>query len=509
MVSLTIDGQDVRLPRGTTILEAAKSIGIEIPHFCYHPKLSIDGNCRMCVVEVKGCPDLVISCRETIKDGMDVCTSTDRVRAARASVLEFMLINHPLDCPVCDRSGECMLQDYYVAHSLKPSRFREDKIKKSKMMSAGPYVILDAERCIGCTRCIRFCEEVVGRHEIGFVQRGGHQEIAARGTLNNKYSLCTVDLCPVGALMSKDFCFKKRVWFLKSSPAICTGCATGCNVWMDHEGGVAYRMRPRENDAVNGCWMCDDGRMTYKRLTSECRLTYPQVKRNGSYHDISWDEAIDLIGAQLKKSPPDKIAGILSAQATLEENAAFDHLFRSVLTTTAVFAGGNEPDPAFADHFLRAADTNPNTAGAALFARDSLTGAFDTYVVIGGMTEKEIALSVRARPAFSVLAASHLPPADWPDVIVPLAPVEEQEGTLINRQRRLQRTLEAYPPKGESRPGWWIADALAARLGAPMNISSTRNAYDLARRRAGILKDIMYDAIAGSGIVIPTEEHSG
>jgi NADH-quinone oxidoreductase subunit G len=462
MISLIIDDKAVRVPEGTTILEAATSIGIEIPNFCYHPKLSIPGNCRVCAVEVEGAPNPAISCHEKVSEGMVVHTQSKIAKDARKTVLEFVLINHPLDCPVCDCAGECDLQDYYFEHSLEPSRFAESKINKPKVVDAGPHVILDAERCVSCTRCIRFCEEIVGVHEIGLTERGGTQEIAAPGTLTNKYSLCTVDICPVGALLSKDFRFKKRVWFLESSPSICTGCATGCNTWIDHEKDMPHRIRPRENESINGEWMCDDGRMTYKELINEDRILEPT------------EDAMKIITEKLRGISPGKTAGVLSARATLEENAAFNELFTRIIGTEHVFVNGKESDPTFADDFLRDSDQNPNTKGAERFTKEllDLKSNFDAYIILGNIPLETLEQIILKNPHLIVLVTSHqsLVTNHESVVILPLALPEEQDGTLINRQGIEQCIHRALRSRGQSQPGWKIASDIAAVLGKTLEI---------------------------------------
>jgi len=470
-VSLKIDGITVTVPEGTTILNAAKSAGIDIPHFCYHPKLSIAGNCRICAVEVQGMKNPAISCRETVKDGMTVYTQSRMAIDARRSTLEFILINHPLDCPICDCSGECDLQDYYFDYSLQPSRFNEEKIHKPKVIDAGINIVLDAERCVSCTLCIRFCEEIVGKHEIGLMERGGYQEITARGTLNNKYSLCTVDICPVGALLSKDFRFKKRVWLLKSVPAVCTGCATGCNTWIDYKDDVVYRIRPRDNDKVNGPWMCDDGRMTYKKLGSEDRALKPIISENGELKEADWDHALNKISSTLKGISADKTAGVLSAQATLEENEAFNQLFRGRLKTNNIFMYGKIEDPDFADNFLRDRDQNPNTAGVRQFTelRFDPKSKHETYFILGDLAAEDFKQIVNNKPKHIIIASSSTLNLfrfgnDTDIIMLPLAPVEEQDGTLINRQGITQKTCAAYPPCGESKTGWEIANLIAKSL---------------------------------------------
>ena len=272
MAKIIINGKIIVVKDGITILEAAKEAGIEIPHFCYHPCLSISGNCRICAVEIKGRQEPVISCKEIVSDGMNISTDSELIQKHRQSVLEFILINHPLDCPVCDKAGECKLQNYYFDYSLKQSRFKEQKVNKPKMLKVGQHIIMDAERCIECSRCIRFCKEITKTNELSFEERSDRTRISIfpGNELNNQYSLCTVDLCPVGALTSIDFRFKKRVWFLKTDSSICNGCATGCNIYVDHHDNIIYRWRPRENNAVNKTWMCDYGSLTcnIKRISN-------------------------------------------------------------------------------------------------------------------------------------------------------------------------------------------------------------------------------------------------
>lgn len=484
MISLTIDEKRVETAEGTTILEAAKSAGIEIPHFCYHPQLSIDGNCRMCAVEVEGMDAPVISCKEVAREGMIVWTRSKMAVDAQRSVLEFILANHPLDCPVCDCAGECTLQDYYFKYSRQPSRMGEEKTKKSKVVDAGPHIVLDAERCIGCTRCIRFCEEITGNHEIGIAGRGATQEITAPGTLANEYSLCTVDLCPVGALTSKDFRFAKRAWLLTSSPSVCTGCATGCNIWIDHADGIPYRMRPRQNDAVNGPWMCDYGRMTYRRLVDGGRILRPTVRTDDGASEISEDDAIRRIALWIEGAQPDRIAGILSAHATLEENAAFCTLLNEAIGTPHVFMSCTDDDPSFSDRLLRNSDMNPNTRGVHTFTEARLPegASFDLCFVLASITDEEIERLVEGGTTRIVLMATHGPSGRWAEMVLPLAAIEEQEGTLINKDGLLQHLSEAYPPPGEAKPGWSIAEDISQAMDKPMNIMSSKDALELVKK---------------------------
>ena len=282
MPTLTINGMTVDVPQGTTILNAAKEVGVEIPHYCYHPKLSIAGNCRMCLVEVEKFPKLQIACNTIVTDGMVVKTDTEKVRQAVTGVLEFLLIHHPIDCPICDQAGECGLQIYYMKYGLHKSRYAvEDKVHKKKVQDIGGQIILDAERCILCSRCIRFLQEVTGTGELEFFQRGDHSEISIfpGRPLDNRYTGNLADICPVGALTSKDFRFKCRVWFLRGAQSICPGCANGCNVEAYYKEQILYRLKPRQNDEVNRTWMCDPGRLEYKKA-NEARLLTPANREN-------------------------------------------------------------------------------------------------------------------------------------------------------------------------------------------------------------------------------------
>src|SRR5437667_1659745 len=279
LITLTIDGAPVSVPPGTLVIEAAKQAGVLVPHYCYHPGLPVAGLCRMCLVEIEKAPKLQIACATTVTEGMVVKTQTAPAKDARQGVLEFLLITHPLDCPICDQAGECQLQDYSVDYGNSESGFVEAKVHKPKRVDLGPRIVLDDERCILCTRCIRFTKEIVGDDALGIVQRGSHSTLTAYPgrVFDNNYTLNTVDICPVGALTSKDFRFQMRVWFLKETRSICTSCATGCNIVISSREEKIYRYEPRQNDAVNSSWMCDDGRLNYKWVGSEDRLA--EVRR--------------------------------------------------------------------------------------------------------------------------------------------------------------------------------------------------------------------------------------
>ena len=309
MVKVTIDGTELEFAAGTSLFEACREArGEALPHFCYHPDLSVAGVCRLCQVEVEGMPKLTIACNTSVREGMVVHTRSERVRRAAQQILEMHLINHPVDCPICDQAGECGLQDQYMNYGLYESEVSQsDKVHKAKVQVIGPRVVLDKERCVLCSRCVRFCDEVTRTGELGIFNRGDRAEIgvAPGRQLDNAYSLNTVDICPVGALTSLDFRFRKRVWLLRSTPSICHGCATGCNVRVDHEAGTVYRLKPRRNPAVNGSWMCDEGRDTYRELHVASRLSAPLLRRDGELRSATWPEAwAALAGAAGRELPP-------------------------------------------------------------------------------------------------------------------------------------------------------------------------------------------------------------
>jgi NADH-quinone oxidoreductase subunit G len=342
LLNVQVDGEWHQFPKGTRVIEACEQAGSYVPRYCYHKKLTSPGNCRMCLIEmgfprlgpdrkpelgadgqpiINWIPRPQISCAQDVSDGMAVRTNSPLVKECQRGVMEFLLINHPLDCPICDQAGECRLQEFSVDYGDSKSRFLENKVKKPKNVQIGPRVTLDDERCILCSRCIRFCQEVAHDDVLGFVDRGSHTELTAHPgkRLENNYSLNTVDICPVGALTSTDFRFKMRVWFLKETKSICTSCATGCNTVIGSREDVIYRQTPRENDHVNSCWMCDYGRLNFKYLEAENRLLDPRIRFEGKLIPADWPTAIAQAALQLKQFAGSEIAIIASGRMTNEE----------------------------------------------------------------------------------------------------------------------------------------------------------------------------------------------
>jgi len=482
-VTLTIDGQQVTVPKGTNVLEAAKTLGNDISAFCYHPGLSIAACCRQCLVSIEKNPKLQPSCQTTAADGMVVETKDERSSTARKQMLEFTLVNHPIDCPICDKAGECTLQRLYFDNDNQASRVDVPKVHKRKVVDLGPTIVLDQERCILCTRCIRVCDEVAGQHQLEMANRGNHEELgtAPGAVLDNPYSMNTVDVCPVGALTAKDFRFKLRAWELYMTPSVCTGCATGCNVEIHHQNGRAWRLVPRHNPDVNNYWMCDEGRYSYHDLRHQ-RLAGPEVDGLPS----GWDQAIataaEKLSAALSKERG-SVGVVLSSQHTNEANYLLAKLANDMWQLENIYLGGKRPMPERADDILRDADTNPNTAGVkailgdraaegiAALEADLIGGELSALLVLG----QDLTLSPEAAEAVDrldtlvVIADREVRIAKGADVVLANAAWAELDGTMTNRQGRVQRLHPAFPPPGQALPAWEIIVRLARAMSAAMS----------------------------------------
>jgi NADH-quinone oxidoreductase subunit G len=386
MPHITIDGTRIETEPGKTIIEAAYANGMEIPHFCWHPELSVAGNCRMCLVEVgmpKRLPDgsfekdaegntvisympkLQIACATPVTEGMSVRTKSKAAVRAQEAVMEFLLINHPLDCPICDEAGQCKLQEYEFRHSNGVSRFDEHKNIKRKRIKWSDHIVFDAERCILCSRCIRFSEEIGKQKVLTFVQRNDHVtiELAEGQQLDNPYSMNVIDICPVGALTSNDFRFKARVWEMAFSETICPGCARGCNIKGGTRNNQILQLGPRANPYVNHFWSCDYGRLSQIDFVNSNRIAEPMIKSVSEFVKVDWQEAYTKAAAALSKFKPDQIMVIGCAKSTNEDNYVLARFAREVLKTNNIdFI--RHIDESFGDDFLRVSDMTPNTNGA-------------------------------------------------------------------------------------------------------------------------------------------------
>ncbi len=461
MVTLVVDGRSLEVQEGRTIIEAARENGIDIPHFCWHPKLTVAGNCRMCLVEVERSPKLVIACATQVSPGMIVHTGSPRVLTARKAVMEFLLINHPLDCPICDEAGECKLQDYAYAHSVGYSRFDEDKVHKPKRVELGPNVMLDTERCIMCSRCVRFCDEIAGKPQLTFTERGDHVELTTfpGEKLDNPYAMNVIDLCPVGALTSRDFRFHARVWEMSATETVCPGCARGCNMYVWVRNNEILRQTPRYNPAVNDYWMCDHGRLsTFRPVNAETRIKSPLIRKEGELVEVGWDEAIARVASEFRVYRKNEIGVVASAHATNEDLYLLEKFSHEVLGAKSI-ATVPHIVPGDEDALLIRADKAPNAQG--LLA----TGVAEAYnraaldLLVRRINEGQIrALYVVEENVAAIpeLAAA-LPRLDFlvmhattenettrlADVIFASSMFAERNGTFTNFEGRVQRIRPA------------------------------------------------------------------
>ena len=472
MVNMKIDGRDVTVPADWTVIRAAQTNDIEIPHYCYHPDMSIAGNCRICMVSVKGAPRPVVGCATPVAEGMEVTTTAAPEVEARKGVMEFLLINHPLDCPECDQSGECKLQNYSVDHGQDHGRFHEEKVRKSKA-TMGPHVKYWGSRCILCTRCVRFTDEVSGTGELGVIYRGDRSEIATfpGRVLDNPLSMNTVDICPVGALVSSDFLYQSRVWHLHSNPSVCADCSVGCNTRVDLDAkDHIKRILPRRNDAVNKEWMCDSGRLSFGYVRG-ARLQKPKV---GGV-DATWKDArraaLDLLSA------PDTVA-LVSAWNTNETMTAIRDLLAHVGGTNTRLYGYGKPvvaDQVFPG-FTISGDKNPNRAGlkqvlgldseSSLKALAAETGPIGTLLLVHNIPDFVITPEFKAvldRSENVVLldfAAGELLRYGNVAAALPTLTSFEKAGTFVNKDGIAQAFEPVMEPATYGLPEAEIAAAL-------------------------------------------------
>ncbi len=493
-IKVTVDGREIEVPKlspdhagklaPTTMIQACDAARTNVPHYCYHPKLPVSGNCRMCLVEfgtpalgpdrkpvmnpdgtpkIAKSPRPAIACATPISPGMEIYTKTPAVKQMREGVLESLLINHPLDCPICDQAGECKLQEYSVDYGQSASRFVEPKVHKPKAVDLGPRIMLDAERCILCTRCIRFTKDVAGDDALGIVNRGSYNTISTFPGLpfDNNYTLNTVDICPVGALTSKDFRFQMRVWFLKETKSVCTSCATGCNVLISSREEKVYRYTPRDNDAVNGPWMCDAGRLNYKWIHRADRLKDVLVRGQ----KVSWTVALSEIADKLKQAPAGSVAIVASARQTNEELWLLSKLKAKLGAISDSIERSGDPD-----RLLVSADKNPNTNGGRLtgicfsemginlpkIADGIAKGAIKTLIVFGeDVTKHGIGADLLGK--LETLIVSDILPNETTKLahyVLPGCAHAEKRGSFTNTKGRVQKFLQAIQPPGEARAEW-------------------------------------------------------
>jgi NADH-quinone oxidoreductase subunit G len=531
MAKITVDGTEIEVEEGRTILQALDEAGllmngIDIPHYCWHPKLAVDGSCRLCQVEVEGIPKLQIACDTPIRDGMVVNTANERVKLAREGVMELLLINHPLDCPICDQAGECKLQDYAYEYGVNASRTKEPRRALKKRVDLGPTIVFDQERCILCRRCVRFCREIPKTGELAVFNRGDHSVIETfpGDELDNDYSMNVADICPVGALTTKDFRFKVRVWFLEDVPGICTGCSAGCNIHLGVANNKVYRYQPRRNDDVNDTWICDKGRMSYREIGSADRLDRCAVRSaEGRLETTSLAGAVEAAAARLGKLAESKgagvIAGIASPHATTEDLFTFRR-FLSVLgsETSGVAVISGE-----ADDILVREEKAANAAGArAIGFGDARTvvdriasGGVDAVVILGhdALHESLLGDADRLSGLDTVIVldthASKLQHAAH--VMFPVRHAAEKHGTLVNGDGRAQRVQPAVEPAWEA----YCEGEVLSLIGAAMGLEGFDGLYDVREvsrelaRTNPAFAGIDIDSVGDAGLAIAGASDAG
>ena len=498
-VPIVLDGEEVEVPAGINLVDAAALFKKEIPHYCYHPQLSVAGNCRMCLIEMgtpmrdrgtgeailneDGTPKIgwvpkpVIGCATTVSPGMHVKTISDKVTDCREGIMEFLLVNHPLDCPICDQAGECRLQEFATDYGRGYSRYVERKNVKPKRTRLGPRVTLDDERCILCSRCIRFCQEVANDDVLGFVDRGSYSTLTCfpGKELKNNYSLNTVDLCPVGALTSTDFRFKMRVWFLKESPSICTESSAGCNIMVSSREGEIYRITPRRNDDVNDSWMTDSGRSLFKRVRSDDRLVVPSIKQEKTTIENSVNAAVESLRNK-------KVAVVGSCNASLEELYLLNRLSKAIKAKKYLRGHFGEDDG-----ILLSADRTPNLRGAlasgfiSSYPKDNLNklssdlekGVIEAILVLNeDLLESGIAAESLLGVPVVYLGTHANSTTNLAEVIIPTLTSFEKKGTFINRSFLAQGFEQSVPGLPGLLPDVHILNKLLDELDDENKVSS-------------------------------------
>ncbi len=530
LVTVNIDGRDIAVPKGTNVIEAAKLLGIEIPHYCYHPKLTISGNCRMCLIEmglpamdpatrtpitdpatgkikVNWMPRPQIGCGTNASPGLHVRTNSPLVKECREGVTEMLLINHPLDCPICDQAGECMLQEHSTAYGRGYSRFVEQKNVKPKKTELGPRVTLDDERCILCSRCIRFSKEVAQDDVLGFIDRGSYSTLACYPgkKLENNYSLNTVDICPVGALTSTDFRFKMRVWFLKETPGIDPESSVGANTTVSSREGVIYRITPRQNDEVNDTWMTDSGRALYRQVKADDRLFAPAIGGTATAPAMALKAAGDLLGAG-------SVALVGSGRSSVEEQFLTRKLAEVLKVSAVLVSRVGE-----GDQLLLSADRNPNVRGAlvvgliaALPAQQlaALAAAIDAGTVksilsVGeDLTAAGLTAAQLAKVSLVYLGTHRNATSDAAKVVIPTLTVFEKSGTFVNQQFRIQKFAQAVPgPAGVADDLVTLAGLIAA-VGAGAIASDLGSLWSIISTEVKPLATVSHANLPATGLLL-------
>jgi NADH-quinone oxidoreductase subunit G len=518
-VTLTIDGRSVTVPQGTTILKAAEGVGIEVPHYCYHPGLSSPAMCRLCLVDVEGAPKPQPSCVTTVAEGQVVHTENEEALGLRRGVLEFYLVNHPLDCPICDMSGECMLQDYVHAEGRDHGRSREPK-RVFGRDDFGGDVLFYGDRCVMCTRCVRFMSEVAEDPRLTVVERGSRSVIDTffdHGLEGSPFAGNIVDICPVGALVSKDFLYKARAWDLEHAPSICPNCSHGCNIELHTRDYLVQRIRPRPNMEVNAYWMCDYGRGRYEWINRGDRVEVPLVPGGSGVIATGWQEALSSLLRRLEGGVAGGVKAVASPYASNEDLWALRELADALGGGEMVFRSPRADDEVVLPGFprlKRRKDLAPNVNGADLlgFSRvgdDQGAGGLED---VGSHTGVILVLGDELSdqgPDFGDQADLYVylghypsPASSSADFVLPVTTFAEQEGTFTNFEGRVQRFWPGIQGPGAARPAWLVLGALLAQLRGTEAPMSAKDAFVHLAAEVDAFGDLDFEAIGSQGAVV-------
>lgn len=552
MPFITIDNNKIEFKNGQTIIEVARSAGIDIPHFCWHPKLSVSGNCRVCLVEVEKMPKLVIACSTLAAEGMVVNTNSGKTLEARNAVMEFILINHPLDCPICDEAGECKLQEYAYAHGKGESRFEEIKERKEKRVQLGPFIKFDGDRCISCSRCIRFSDEIAKSNQLTFVKRGDRVTITTfpGESFDNPYTLNTTDICPVGALTNQDFRFKSRVWEMSNTGSVCTGCSRGCNTEIWVRNNEILRLTPRHNEDVNSYWMCDSGRLnTFKFVNAENRVDGSFVRENGDLIKVELQNAVQNAVSELKKYKNSEIAFIGSPFATCEDNFLLVKLAKSLGVPNIDLM--KHIVPGDQDDILICEDKSPNYTGARLIGVKPGQNGLGIEGILKGIKESRIkALYVIEEDLVSVSdewkeaieklellivhSSNFNDTARYSHILFGVSTYAEKHGTFVNFQGHLQRIRPAVSTaegdraldnmnmsrwdkfgtkfdrwmqgrKYDVMPSWKILSMVYSQIGNKVKYEMAEEVFSDFAKSISEFNNLDYDLIGDLGIRLKTK----
>ncbi|HAW89276.1 MAG TPA: hypothetical protein DCX61_01240 [Gemmatimonadetes bacterium] len=515
-VTLTIDGQELTVPVGTTLLQAAQGAGTEVPHYCYHPGLSSPAMCRLCLVEVEGAPKLLPSCTTTVSDGQVVHTQSDDATRMRQGVLEFYLLNHPLDCPICDQSGECDLQDYVFAEGRVHGRGREAK-RVFGRDDLGGDILFYGDRCVMCTRCVRFMNEIEEKPLLTVVERGNRAVIDTffdEGLEQSDWAGNVVDICPVGALVSKDFLHKARAWDLEHTPSICPNCSQGCNIDLHTRDNLVHRMKPRINLEVNGHWICDYGRSRYEWLNRGDRLEVPVMKAEGRNTAMSWTTALEALKVRIGALGTSSVKAVVSPFWSNEDLGAVSRLVETLGGGSIVFRSARAEEEVVLQGYeglARRKALAPNGHGAELLGctrvgddlgQGGLEDLMDhegVVLVLGDALDdqpEDFAPNAGLVLYLGAYTSSALASVDFQ---LPVTTFAEQEGTFTNHAGRVQRFWPALSGAGAARPAWLVLGALVGALQGEDGPNTAEKAFDLVAQAIKSYKGLDYETIGAQG----------